>query len=91
MAELTKNDQIRHKLAELAKEGAKVENSGKMCSGCAFKLNTEANFDVETVEAAFECTVFGGTFYCHAAESTQCKGFIYAKKAISAPIFNPQT
>lgn len=74
---------LRKKLAELALKGAKIENLGRMCSTCAFKLDSDANLEPHNVEAAWDCLAYEGKFYCHVTagvdKGCECIGFKYAK------------
>lgn len=77
------NDFKRKKLAEYSIEGAKIQNLGKMCNTCAFKLDSDANLEPHNVDAAFECLASENQFNCHKAigvdKGCECTGFKYAK------------
>lgn len=86
-------DVNRKALAALAREGAKFENHGKMCGTCAFKLNSDANFEPHNVDRAWDCLATEGTFNCHVESGVdkgcECVGFKYAKAAFrSSNIFS---
>lgn len=80
------------KLAELARKGAAIQSCGKMCSSCAFKLNSAANLEPHNVETAFETLQeysFGtrSQFNCHKQTGGDagriCTGFQYATNYLS--------
>lgn len=77
------HDRQRRMLADLAMKGAKLGNLGKMCSTCAFKLDSDANLEPHNVDAAADCIAYGGTFNCHVTSGVdkgcECVGFKYAK------------
>ena len=93
--ELAINDVMRKRLALLARNGAKFGDQGKMCSTCAFKLDSEANQEPHNVEAAWECLAYEGQFNCHVTSGVDkgcvCVGFKYAKAAIANGLFNFST
>lgn len=73
-------------IAHYAQEGAKKDGPdlGKMCSTCAFKLNSPANLEPHNVQAAMECLSYDMTFNCHIEsgkdKGCECIGFQYAKR-----------
>lgn len=76
--------QINELLAIWARKGAALGDCGKMCSECAFRLNTVANLDAENIDIAAQCVAFRGTFCCHKIDNPEtmkpCAGFLYAKQ-----------
>jgi len=76
-------DRLRKKLAEIAQKGAAIENLGRMCGTCAFKLDSDANLEPHNVQAAWDCLAYEGTFNCHIESGVnkgcECIGFKYAK------------
>ena len=75
-------------LAQLAQEGARLGNLGKMCSGCAFNPNQPHDRDylVAVQDATFQLA-WAGRFHCHTADhkdaGTPCIGFLYASRCRS--------
>lgn len=86
------DDVMRKRLAELARVGAKFGDQGKMCGTCAFKLDSDANFEPHNVEAAWECLAYEGQFNCHITSGVnkecKCIGFKYAQAAVANGHFN---
>ena len=86
------DDVMRRRLAELARKGAAYANHGRMCGTCAFKLDSDANFEPHNVEAAWHCLAYEGQFNCHVTSGVdkgcECVGFKYAKTAIANGHFN---
>lgn len=86
------DDVMRKRLALLARAGAKFADQGKMCSTCAFKLDSDANLEPHNVEAAWECLAYEGQFNCHITSGVnkgcRCVGFKYAQSAIFNGHFN---
>lgn len=85
----THHDPLNVQIAVFAKKGAKEgEYLGKMCSTCAFKLNSPANLEPHNVEAAMECLAYYMTFNCHKKEGgnkgCECIGFQYAKRYLES-------
>jgi hypothetical protein len=80
---------INIQIAEYAKEGAKIgPDLGKMCSTCAFKLNSDANLEPHNAEAAMQCLAYYMAFNCHKKEGgdkgCECIGFKYAKRYLES-------
>lgn len=75
----------RKYIANLAIEGAKIKNCGKMCGTCAFKLNSPANLEKHNVTAAVE-SLLNGQFNCHIQTGIDsgkpCAGFMNALQII---------
>ena len=71
-------------LAQMAQKGAKLGSCGRMCNTCAFKLNSPANLESDTVEAAFDALAWGMQFNCHPQDTgfgdggKLCVGYQYA-------------
>jgi hypothetical protein len=86
------NEVMRKKLAELARNGAKFADHGRMCGTCAFKLDSDANLEPHNVEAAWDCLAYEGQFNCHVTSGVDkgcvCAGFKYAHAAIANGLFN---
>ena len=86
------NDVMRKRLAALARKGAQAGNLGRMCDTCAFKLDSDANFEPHNVESAWNCLAYEGQFNCHITSGVdkgcECIGFKYAKAAIANGHFN---
>lgn len=78
-------DNQRKYIAQLAIDGAKIKNCGKMCSSCAFKLNSEANLESHNVEAAAQSLMYG-QFNCHIETNIDsgkpCAGFMNALQIV---------
>lgn len=77
-------------VALFAQRGAKLGDCGKMCSECAFKLNSPANLEEQNADAALESlSVPGAVFHCHPQGSygdagRVCTGFKYAKQYLES-------
>lgn len=52
MGSLINTEFWRKRLSELANQGKQKENLGNMCKSCAFRLDSEANLEPQTIEAA---------------------------------------
>lgn len=74
---------LRKRLSNMAIEGAKIGDLGRMCDSCAFKFNSPANLEPHNVQAAHECLAYEMTFNCHIEpgvdKGCECTGFKYAK------------
>lgn len=74
-------------IASWARKGAELGDCGKMCSSCAFKLNSPANLEPHNVDAAAQCVAYHGTFNCHINDYQDaghpCAGFLYAKQYVN--------
>lgn len=68
---------------DAARKGAALAPAGKMCSGCAFRPNTEANNDEEFIETATMQMAHGCGFKCHLINQ-ECIGFRYAKQFMNS-------
>jgi hypothetical protein len=68
---------------EAARKGAMLASAGKMCSGCAFRPDTEANNDKEFIETAAMQMAHGCGFKCHMIEQ-DCIGFKYMKQYMNS-------
>lgn len=79
-------DELRNHIADLAIEGAKIKNCGKMCGSCAFKRDSPANMEPHNVSAAMESLAYGGQFNCHVEEyydsGKTCAGFMNALQVV---------
>ena len=82
----------RKVISEYAKRGAAIKPLGKMCSTCAFKLDSPANLEPHNVEAAHQCLAFYGEFNCHITtgvdKGVTCVGFLHAKQYLESKINN---
>ena len=72
-------------IAAIAKKGAAIKRLGKMCSTCAFKLDSDANMEPHNVETAFESVAFQqNVFNCHIESGKDkgcpCVGFLHASQ-----------
>lgn len=83
---MTKNPHLlRNYISNLAIEGAKIKNCGKMCSSCAFKKDSPANMEPHNVEAAVQA-LDHGQFNCHIETGIDsghpCAGFKNALQVV---------
>jgi len=81
------HEELRNHIADLAIEGAKIKNCGKMCGSCAFKRDSEANIERKTVSDAMECLAYGHQqFNCHIEggydSGKPCAGFLNALQVV---------
>lgn len=78
--------ELNEAIADAAIKGAAIAiiPGIKMCADCAFKKETDANNEEESVEKAADCLAYFGKFNCHTDAlgdaGILCAGFLYAKQ-----------
>ena len=87
----------RKQFATYAEKGREIKNCGNMCKTCAFRLDSDANIEPQTIESVYLTMADetkGRVFNCHTKDlqdsGQNCKGWLHAKQYLNEKFKNEE-